>query len=159
AVESAEAAVAEDRCSTTGCPNPPTITHLERRLCDDCWARHCEEEERGPATDVATAPPDALGANVGEPVAKDAAVPLQEGLAKSEVGQANGASWDAATPGGKKRRTKNEPGKQKPKRTSALNAAAIVLKEAAAPMNCTAMIQAMATRGLWSSPNGKTPSA
>jgi len=40
---------------------------------------------------------------------------------------------------------------------SALDAAAQVLADAAEPMNCKDLITAMAQRGLWSSPNGKTP--
>ena len=47
----------------------------------------------------------------------------------------------------------------KPKRMSALDAAAQVLKQAGAPMNSKALITAMAERGLWTSPAGKTPHA
>jgi len=47
----------------------------------------------------------------------------------------------------------------KPKRVSALDAAAAVLADADAPMSSKALIETMATRGLWSSPNGKTPHA
>lgn len=47
----------------------------------------------------------------------------------------------------------------KPKRVSALDAAAEVLRTATEPMSCKALIDAMAERGLWSSPNGKTPHA
>jgi hypothetical protein len=42
---------------------------------------------------------------------------------------------------------------------SALDAAAKVLQEAGRPMNCQEMIQAMAAKGYWTSPAGKTPSA
>jgi hypothetical protein len=63
-----------------------------------------------------------------------------------------------ATAEPKKRRAK-QPAEPKPKRTSALDAAATVLKDAAKPLNATEMIQTMAERGLWSSPNGKTPAA
>ena len=48
---------------------------------------------------------------------------------------------------------------KKPKRVSALDAAAQVLKAAGKPMNSQELITAMAEKGLWSSPNGKTPSA
>ena len=46
----------------------------------------------------------------------------------------------------------------KAKKTSALDAAANVLAEMGTPMNCKELIEAMATKGYWSSPNGKTPS-
>jgi hypothetical protein len=39
----------------------------------------------------------------------------------------------------------------------ALNAAAKVLADAGEPMNCKAMIEAMAAKGLWTSPGGATP--
>ena len=47
----------------------------------------------------------------------------------------------------------------KPKRMSALDAAAEVLRRAGEPMNAKAMITAMAEQGLWQSPGGKTPHA
>jgi hypothetical protein len=47
----------------------------------------------------------------------------------------------------------------KPERTSALDAAARVLAEAGEPLNAKQMIEAMAERGYWTSPGGKTPHA
>lgn len=47
----------------------------------------------------------------------------------------------------------------KPKKVSALDAAAQVLAASAEPLTCQGMIDAMAAKGLWSSPNGKTPAA
>lgn len=41
----------------------------------------------------------------------------------------------------------------------ALDAAAKVLGETGKPMNCKELIEAMATSGYWSTPNGKTPHA
>ena len=40
---------------------------------------------------------------------------------------------------------------------SALDAAARVLSEAGQPMTCPELIQAMASKGYWTSPAGKTP--
>jgi hypothetical protein len=45
------------------------------------------------------------------------------------------------------------------KKLSALDAAAKVLAETGQPMSCKEMIEAMAQKGYWSSPGGKTPSA
>lgn len=45
------------------------------------------------------------------------------------------------------------------KRTSALDAAAIVLAESAEPMGTKELIEQMGARGLWTSPGGKTPEA
>lgn len=57
---------------------------------------------------------------------------------------------------------KTRTGKEKPakaKRVSCLEAAAMVLADAKEPMGALEMIEAMATRGLWSSPGGATPHA
>ena len=48
---------------------------------------------------------------------------------------------------------------EKPKKPSALDAAARVLGESGEAMNCQEMIEAMAAKGYWSSPGGKTPSS
>ena len=45
------------------------------------------------------------------------------------------------------------------KKLSAIDAAAKLLGETSEPMNCKAMIDAIAKKGWWSSPGGKTPHA
>ena len=47
----------------------------------------------------------------------------------------------------------------KAKKVGALDAAAQVLATTKEPLNCKAMIEAMAKKGLWTSPGGKTPHA
>jgi hypothetical protein len=47
----------------------------------------------------------------------------------------------------------------KAKKVSAIDAAAQVLAASSEPMNCMALVEAMATQGLWSSPGGRTPHA
>ena len=54
---------------------------------------------------------------------------------------------------------KKAPAKETAKELSALDAAAQVLAETGRPMNCREMIEAMAEKGYWTSPAGKTPSA
>lgn len=49
--------------------------------------------------------------------------------------------------------------KPKPGRTSALDAAATVLASAGSPLRAKELIDAMAAKGLWTSPAGKTPEA
>ena len=78
--------------------------------------------------------------------------------------EANGMPADASTPTRKtaaSRKPKPTKAKKQPKvkKTSALDAAARVLGEAGKPMNCQEMIDAMAAKGYWTSPGGKTPSA
>jgi len=47
----------------------------------------------------------------------------------------------------------------KPKKVSALDAAAKVLGEQGKPMNCQEMIEEMSKKKYWTSPNGATPGA
>ncbi len=58
-----------------------------------------------------------------------------------------------AAAAGKKSAKSND----KLKKLSALDAAAKVLGEAGAAMNCKEMIEAMAAKGYWKSPGGATP--
>jgi hypothetical protein len=61
----------------------------------------------------------------------------------------------AATPVPAKPKVK----KPKAKKPSALDAALRVLEDAGRPMTCQEMIEAMAAKGYWASPGGKTPAA
>ena len=56
-------------------------------------------------------------------------------------------------------KTKAKKAEPKPKKVSALDAAAKVLGEAGKPMNCPEMIEEMSRKELWTSPNGATPHA
>jgi len=79
-----------------------------------------------------------------EPVAPEGAAP-------------EGAAPEGAAPA--KTKAKKAPKEPKPKKSSALDAAAKVLAESGEAMTTQAMIEAMATKGYWSSPGGQTPSA
>jgi hypothetical protein len=59
----------------------------------------------------------------------------------------------------KPKRQRHVPTQPKDRKLSAVNAAARVLMEAGTPMTCQEMIDAMATKGYWKSPGGKTPQA
>ena len=54
---------------------------------------------------------------------------------------------------------KKAPAKKTDSKLSALDAAAHVLAETGRPMNCREMIEAMAEKGYWTSPAGKTPAS
>jgi hypothetical protein len=60
-------------------------------------------------------------------------------------------------PNGKPKKTRKKSAKAK--NLSALDAAAQVLAETGQPMACKEMIEAMAQKGYWSSPGGKTPAS
>ena len=63
------------------------------------------------------------------------------------------------TPPAESKATETKTADKKPKKVSAIDAAARVLGEAKEPMNCQEMIKAMADKGYWASPGGKTPHA
>jgi hypothetical protein len=60
----------------------------------------------------------------------------------------------------KTKQSKSGNGTGKPsKKVSALDAAARILGESKEPMSCPALIEAMAAKGYWKSPAGKTPAS
>jgi hypothetical protein len=70
------------------------------------------------------------------------------------------SSAKARKAGGRKATSKaSTPKEAKPRRVSALDAAAQVLASAGQPMSARDLITAMADQGLWTSPGGQTPHA
>lgn len=96
---------------------------------------------------------------------------LESQLEGSPQAQTNEASWgsipdhgnrDGSAKSGTKHKSataKKAKKEAKTKKLSALDAAAKLLQELGQPMNCKNLIEEMAKRGLWSSPNGATPEA
>jgi hypothetical protein len=66
-------------------------------------------------------------------------------------------SASGTTKGGAKKPAAKSTKKPRAKKTSALDAAAKVLGESKSPMTTREMIDAMAAKGYWKSPGGKTP--
>lgn len=128
-----------NRCATPRCKGEPALTHLGKPLCQKCWERHCEQDAREPV-DAAVAI---------DATAKEIAKTVQAGNLAEGV--------TIPTPA-KKKQAKRD-GDAKPKRLGALHAAAEVLKAEGKPMRAKEMIETMAAKGLWTSPNGKTPEA
>lgn len=79
-------------------------------------------------------------------------------LAKKSEPQAT-ESKAATTTAAKPAKAKKLAEEKAPGKMSALDAAAKVLAEADEPLTSKAMIDAMATKGYWTSPGGKTPQA
>ncbi len=82
-------------------------------------------------------------------------------MAKKSTKLKIAATTTDATPA-KKAKAATEPKAKadaKPKRMSAIDAAAKVLADASTPMNTKEMIEAMAAKTYWTSPGGKTPHA
>jgi hypothetical protein len=65
---------------------------------------------------------------------------------------------EASKPGATKAKA-GDNGEAKSKKVSAIDAAAKLLAGSKEPMGCKEMIEAMAAKGLWTSPGGKTPHA
>jgi hypothetical protein len=109
----------------------------------------------------AVAEPAAEPATGGEELGRAAAVPAVDAQPAEAVQDATRATPPVAAtepaPANKPKPRKAKAGGEK--KLSALDAAARVLAEAGQPMSCQEMIDAMAAKGYWSSPGGKTPAA
>ncbi len=143
------------RCATKRCRGTPVMTYLERPMCQACWDRHCEEEQPSEVTDETG---DACRPTENqETPGQENAMSKKKSNKKQSKAQPTAAkatrAKKAATP--KVKATVE----QKPKRVSALDAAATVLKKAGKPMHAQELITAMTEQGLWTSPGGKTPHA
>lgn len=127
-----------------------------RRAPKAAAARQPEADAPGPDPTAPEVPP-AIDASATPPtLAHDAA----EAKPGTKRGKGKPAA-PAATPA-KPAKAKREPKAPKPakvKKVSCLDAAAIVLAEAAKPMKATEMIEAMTARGIWTPGAGKTPEA
>ena len=84
-----------------------------------------------------------------------------EDARKADEAAANGtATPTKASPEAHPKKPAKAPkAEAKPKKVSALDAAAKVLGEQGKPMNCQELIEEMSRKKYWSSPNGATPHA
>src|SRR5262249_45823213 len=88
---------------------------------------------------------------------KKTATATKKATKKATAERTPDATTTEATPKAKgNTKAARRPAKSGP---SMLEAAAAVLAEAKEPMDCKALIETMAAKGLWTSPKGKTPSA
>ncbi len=160
------------RCATRRCKGTPAMTYLGRPLCQACWNRQCGEEQ-----------PSEVSENAGDACRPTEETPEQEHTmskkkatkkqstkkqteAQPATAKAKGVKKTAAPKAKatvaiatKTPKAEKAAGDQKPKRVSALDAAAQVLKSAGKPMRAQELIAAMAEQNLWKSPGGKTPHA
>jgi hypothetical protein len=84
-----------------------------------------------------------------------------KGKAKAKAGTApdSAAPEAPASEGGTRKKATRQKKAAGEKKLSAIDAAAKVLADTGAAMNCQELIKVMAEKGLWTSPGGKTPSA
>jgi len=87
-------------------------------------------------------------------------VPASEPAVEPSLAVTEPDATNAPTPtAGKPKHRQKETAEPQQKKLSALDAAARVLAETGAPMSCKELIGAMAGKGYWTSPGGKTPDA
>jgi cell pole-organizing protein PopZ len=90
----------------------------------------------------------------------EATVPAPEPAVEPSPAVTEPDATNEPTPtAGKPKRRRKDAAEPQQKKLSALDAAARVLAETGAPMGCKELIGAMAGKGYWMSPGGKTPSA
>lgn len=147
--------LSDDRCCAAHCRRPPVMTYLERRLCQFHWKEHCRLEDDAeaaaaePAASLNGHPETTDGAKEHDMTNKSNSTKKRTPTKARKAGVAKAAAPKAVKPSAA----------DKPKRLSALDAAAKVLSKTGKPMRCPDMIEAMASQKLWTSPNGKTPDA
>jgi hypothetical protein len=109
-----------------------------------------------PATEPAPAAPATEQTVTPEPGAAGPAPAAPEPAAEPVAPVTTTEGTEAPAKPKRQRKAAAEP---KEKKVSALDAAARVLAEEGKPMSCKELIGAMAAKGYWTSPGGKTPDA
>ncbi|MCK6486412.1 MAG: hypothetical protein HUU26_00505 [Gemmatimonadaceae bacterium] len=156
-VETADDAPQYDptRCATKRCRGTPVMTYLERPMCQACWDRHCEEEQPSEVSETA--------GDACRPTEEQEPLEQENAMSKKKTNKKQSKAQPAAAKAKREKKAATPKvkatGEQKPKRVSALDAAATVLKKAGKPMHAQELIAAMAEQDLWKSPGGKTPHA
>ena len=177
----------QPHCATPGCGRPRAMIYLDRPMCQACWDRHCQDDPPADAGEKNTVSGAALASaedetpeqenvmsskskktakatkkNVNKPAAKSASAAAPAKSAGEAKASAPKVDAKVAAPKARSKKATaaaKKGGDGKPKRVSALDAAAQVLAKAGKPMRAGELITAMAEKGLWKSPGGKTPEA
>lgn len=142
-VEAAPDAGDPDVCATVGCGRPAALTYLGRPRCQECYEDDVADGDETSET----------------PNHEESDMAKAKKTTKKSAAKTTKAPKAAKQPKAPKPKAAKPAGEVKPKRVSALDAAAEVLKKAGKPMRSQEMIAAMAEQGLWTSPGGKTPHA
>ena len=142
-----------DICASVGCGRPAALTYLGRPRCQECY-----QDDVADGDEISNETPNHEETEMAKAKKKTTRKSAKKATKPIKSGQAGkGAKQQpkATKPQGARQPTAAD----KPKRISALDAAAQVLQKAGEPMTSKALIAAMAEQKLWSSPNGKTPHA
>jgi hypothetical protein len=136
-------ALDRDVCATAGCGRPAALTYLGRPRCQACY-----EDDVADGDEITETPNH-----------EEIDMAKVKKTAKKSAAKTTKAPKAAKQPKAPKPKAAKPASDAKPKRVSALDAAAQVLAKAGKPMRSQEMIAAMAEQGLWTSPGGKTPHA
>ncbi|HEY7312933.1 MAG TPA: winged helix-turn-helix domain-containing protein [Gemmataceae bacterium] len=112
-----------------------------------------------PAAEEATAEPTQQATETAASATGPAAAEPVSPIPEPAQGQPDRATPDVTAEMPVQSRRRKTPAAPKEKKLSALDAAARVLAEVGRAMSCQEMIAAMADKGYWTSPGGKTPAA
>jgi HB1, ASXL, restriction endonuclease HTH domain len=122
--------------------------------------------EPPPAAPETAQEPPAAATTASEPTTAETppaaaeAAPTPELMSPApEPAEAVTAASEAAQTAAKEKRQRKAPAEPHEKKLGAIDAAAKVLAETRTPLTCQELIGAMAAKGYWTSPGGKTPSA
>lgn len=155
-----DAAHDPDVCATLGCGRPSALTYLGRPRCQECYEDEaCSEDEAAGGGDQSSETPNHEEIDMAAKKSSKKSVKTTKAPKAGKGTKAAHAAKPASAGTTAKAKAAKPAADAKPKRTSALDAAAEVLRKSGQPMRSQEMIAAMAEQGLWSSPNGKTPHA
>lgn len=132
-----------DVCATVGCGRPAALTYLGWPRCQECYEDDVADGDETSET----------------PNHEEIDMAKAKKATKKSASKTTKAPKAAKQPKTAKPKAAKPAGDATPKHVSAIDAAAEVLKAEGKPMRAKDLIEAMAARGLWSSPNGKTPEA
>ncbi len=139
-----------DVCATLGCDRPAALTYLGHARCQACY-----EDDVADGDETSNETP-----NHEETEMAKAKKKTTRKSAKTTKAKRAGKGAKQQAKAAKSEEAARKPAVTvKPKRVSAIDAAAEVLRKRGEPMNARDLIATMAEQGLWTSPNGKTPHA
>jgi HB1, ASXL, restriction endonuclease HTH domain len=158
AAEQPEPAQAADE--TAGAAPKANVTEPNAASADTAAAPEApppapEPTEASPEPEAATEAPTAAD----EPTEPGKQEPPTPATQPTEGPPEAAAACEPTQTASKPKRQRKAPAEPQDKKLSALDAAAKVLAETHTPMNCQELIGAMAVKGYWTSPGGKTPAA
>ncbi len=140
-----------DVCATLGCDRTAALTYLGRSRCQACY-----EDDVADGDETSNETPnheETEMAKAKKKTTRKSAKTTTKTIKAKKAGK--GAKQQAKA--AKAEAARKPAATAKPKRVSAIDAAAEVLRKRGEPMKARDLIATMSEQGLWTSPHGKTP--